>query len=293
MTRLEEFLSRKDFRTILAIEPGGNHGDTLIYEGMYKLFNRSEVNYQIIPRTARGAPKHFTLSNLWPNVRTIAWRSYFNYKKITSNPDAIYIHGGGAFNDIWWSTVHLFEIVENRCDCPIIIGPQTIRFEDIDPVDFFNDISSKVTFFCREKYSYEIINSIADEIELVDCHLSPDTALYLDKNDVNVDLGEDYTLYAMRDDRESAIQHDQVISNIQENALHKDISNECDSVEEFLSTIAKAQQIHTDRLHVAIGCAILKKPCTLYDNAYYKNRGVYEYSLKNFPNVSFEGSVKS
>ena len=45
-------------------------------------------------------------------------------------------------------------------------------------------------------------------------------------------------------------------------------------------------EINTNRLHVCIAGAILGKRVNLYANNYYKNRAVYEYSLKDrYPNV--------
>jgi exopolysaccharide biosynthesis predicted pyruvyltransferase EpsI len=53
---------------------------------------------------------------------------------------------------------------------------------------------------------------------------------------------------------------------------------------EFLNGFAK---IHTNRLHVCIGSALLGKAVAFHGNDYYKCRAVYEYSLTDFPNVVF------
>jgi exopolysaccharide biosynthesis predicted pyruvyltransferase EpsI len=55
----------------------------------------------------------------------------------------------------------------------------------------------------------------------------------------------------------------------------------------FLKSIALTQHLVTDRLHVAIGAALLGKSCSLYDNSYGKNRAIYEFSLRGFPTVLF------
>lgn len=47
----------------------------------------------------------------------------------------------------------------------------------------------------------------------------------------------------------------------------------------FLKTISLAPRIVTDRLHVAIGAALLGVPCRFYDNSYGKNEAVYRRSL--------------
>lgn len=56
----------------------------------------------------------------------------------------------------------------------------------------------------------------------------------------------------------------------------------------FLEMIRTAPPIISDRLHVGIGAALLGKACTLHDNSYGKNLGVWRHSLRHqFPSVSF------
>ena len=54
----------------------------------------------------------------------------------------------------------------------------------------------------------------------------------------------------------------------------------------FLSLLAPAAVIHTDRLHVGIAAALLGKEVYLYDNCYKKISAVYEFSLKNRPGLN-------
>ena len=58
-------------------------------------------------------------------------------------------------------------------------------------------------------------------------------------------------------------------------------------LEDFVSAVANADRIFTDRLHVAILAHTLGKEATLYDNRYHKNRGVYEYSLRKNRKIRF------
>lgn len=55
----------------------------------------------------------------------------------------------------------------------------------------------------------------------------------------------------------------------------------------FLEAVKRFSSVHTDRLHVAIAGALLGKDVRLYGNSYYKNRAVYELSLRRFPKVAF------
>lgn len=59
-------------------------------------------------------------------------------------------------------------------------------------------------------------------------------------------------------------------------------------VQGFLDRIAKYETIHTNRLHVGIGAALLGRRTHLYANGYFKNRAIFESSLKPyFPKVTF------
>jgi exopolysaccharide biosynthesis predicted pyruvyltransferase EpsI len=57
----------------------------------------------------------------------------------------------------------------------------------------------------------------------------------------------------------------------------------------FLTFLNRFQKINTNRLHVAVGAALLGKEVQLYANNYFKVRAVYEYSLRKFTNLSFVG----
>ncbi len=56
----------------------------------------------------------------------------------------------------------------------------------------------------------------------------------------------------------------------------------------FLRAIDAFERVVTDRLQVAIGGALLGKPVQFYPGAYYKNRAVFEHSIKDkFPGVEW------
>ena len=59
-------------------------------------------------------------------------------------------------------------------------------------------------------------------------------------------------------------------------------------VEKFETIVSSFTKINTNRLHVAIMGALYGREVNLYPNSYYKNKEVYEYSIKNkFSNVKF------
>ena len=59
---------------------------------------------------------------------------------------------------------------------------------------------------------------------------------------------------------------------------------------EIFRLISEVDEIHTDRLHMAISGALLGKRVLLYPNSYYKNKAIYEYSLARvYPSVEWMG----
>ncbi len=55
----------------------------------------------------------------------------------------------------------------------------------------------------------------------------------------------------------------------------------------LLSCIDASRRVTTDRLHVAIGAALLRTPVRLLPNSYDKNRSLFDMSLWMFPRVEF------
>lgn len=78
-------------------------------------------------------------------------------------------------------------------------------------------------------------------------------------------------LIAYRDDREAARPHVPIANN--------DISVTCDSLDEFLWTIARHELIRTDRAHVTIAGAMLGKRVEYAASNYHKVPGIVSFSL--------------
>lgn len=71
-------------------------------------------------------------------------------------------------------------------------------------------------------------------------------------------------------------------------SLPLDISDpQLATLDEYLSEIASATLVVTNRLHVALPSAILGKETFLVDSGYHKLVGVYEQSLVDVPNIQF------
>lgn len=274
--------------TILTIQPGGNYGDYLIYRGFNKMAEKAKIKKTPLTDDAEryDAPPSIPSSDIIAYSKWVDAQLNYIRNRFTHDISAVYIHGGGNFNDLWTVGVDCYKTVARYFSCPIIIGPQSCIFQDSDPKKIFKNTNNNTHFFCREKYSYDIINSATKDQSSVSVHLSQDTALYLDSSDIySGEYSEDYSLIAMRTGKESSeplINH-----NIEKPLLVRDISVTANSFDDWIDTVANAKVVFTDRLHVAILATILDKRVYWYETSYHKSRGVYEYSLSENDKLKF------
>ena len=296
---LRKLLNKYRYKKFLVIEQGGNHGDKLIYIGMEKLLNELGIIYSKIHLSERYALIYkillkigIQINELTKNfehiLKKIDHKLYtkLNYKTLKNGNEyeIVLINGGSNINELYYYGLRLLkDVVKKYQDIPIIIAPQTYWFNKINFPKFFKNTKNAVHIFCREKYSYQLLKSM-EFPKNVRLHLSHDTSLYLSRDDFNPRLGS-YNLLCLRTDKESAINYNSNnLKQISGKILIEDISRN-KKFEVFLDKIEMARKIYTDRLHVAILSTILGKDTTLFPNCYYKNKGVYEYSLSKYPNI--------
>lgn len=198
-----------------------------------------------------------------------------NYVEISSpkNNDILFIDGGGNFVD-YYSDIRDFLTQKSDLYKEIVILPHTIFGEK--QIKILNNLSGNITVFCREKISFNFVkqNFINGNV-----YLWHDCAFY---NIFSKTTGGIGTLNAFREDKES------IVDNIP--AANNDLSYNgyaTKPLDEFVKFLSQYEEINTDRLHVAICTTLLGKKVNLFPNSYYKNKAVFEYSLKKFPNVSF------
>ena len=187
----------------------------------------------------------------------------------------------------------------------IVLLPHTIRGNE----DVIESLDERVTLFCRDTRSLEHVQCLNSRVE---CLAGHDMALHCDvhdmlanaelsalgwplleaalsKSDLSFDeLASRPVIRFMRTDREALCRDTKgdldisrafgSVANIRSSA----VTTWC-----FLKAISVAPRIVTDRLHVAIGAALLGRPCELHDNSYNKNRLVYDFSLRGFPSLTF------
>ena len=252
---LEVFQQYRD-RPFVFLESGGNAGDHLIWKGADKLASVAGLN-----------------------VRRLGFDAFM--QATFADDEVIYIHGGGGYNP-WWSgkPMTALEKVMASHKGVVIQGPQSVHPDEgflrervVDRIQ--NPTVEKLYFFCRERYSHRAMqNVLPDWVEL---RLDHDTAFNLDSEDlVERDETAGYTLYVIRRDKEAPGEADLDLT-----APWMDPAIDTPKYKDWLRVHARAARIVTNRLHSSIAGMILGKPTTLIANSYFKNRAVWEFSLKD------------
>jgi len=284
MDAFTEFLRENRDRKTVTITPGGNHGDTLIHMGLVKKLDEYGFEYDCLnlEHMYRGNP---VIGGKYL-INILFWRmgidAGFRLLDIPEDVGLVLFEGGGYMNDVWYGPT-LLRAVLRQTEAPIAVGPQSYVFNRTRIADYFVD-GRDATLFCRERYSYDHLTGqgLPPSVQL---KVSPEMALYLapeDLEEFTEPREERYQLVAMRRDRESAVSEKLLreIKQACDNLVTRDISME-GSLTDFVSWVANAETVYTDRLHVAILSSILGKDVTLFSNIYHKNRGVWEISLRD------------
>lgn len=304
MDPFEELLLKNRGKRFLVVHPPGEKGDYLIFLGLEKKLKELNINHEILyykihsrfteyVHTVNRILSKSGLKKIGKLLMTkLAPVCTLMDKKaniITNNSfDIILLRGGGYLNDLWKDYCILGSILSALCSNPksmLIISPQSFYFKKTDFSEIFKMINQEVHIFCREKYSFDLLSAM-DFSKNVHIQLSPDTALYLTRDDFDIQSSQEpYILISPRTDIESVtnwkIKAPSKIKVVVGDAI-KIRTFSC-----FVNTIANARQVYTDRIHVAVFSTILGNETFLYPNSYYKNKGMYEFSLINFKNVHF------
>jgi exopolysaccharide biosynthesis predicted pyruvyltransferase EpsI len=240
---LKKFLESYENKLVDFFRFPGNYGDSLIWHGTKRLLSSLNISERYVDIFS---PKY---------------------------NDILFVDGGGNLVDCY-SDVKDFLVKKFDLYSEMVILPHTISGED--QIEVLNNISGKLTIFCREKVSAEFLEN---RLTRGNVYLWHDCAFY--NKFPQVPAGKD-VLNIFRTDKESIL-HALPESN-------NDIS--CNGyatkpLKELIDILQKYEQVNTDRLHIAIGAILLGKRVKLYPNSYYKNKAVFDYSLKKFSNVNF------
>jgi exopolysaccharide biosynthesis predicted pyruvyltransferase EpsI len=239
----------------ILVEPGGNSGDYLIYEGAQVLADRVGLHW----------------------IRT----DHDSFMRSKIDPEAVvYLHGSGGFNP-WWSGTPMLELRKAVVEHSgvVIQGPSTyhdnstfLRESVIDPIR--DRSASAVHLMARERVSLSALEAVTPS--WVELSLDHDTAFNVPSDHFGPEPDPDWpTLYALREDKESASELAGRFLRYRGDPprLHSELTS-------WWAVHCRAHTLVTDRLHSSIAGSILGRPTTLIANSYFKNRAVWEFSLE-------------
>lgn len=267
----------------------GNPGDHLICEGTNRLLAKLQIYTTSTPHQANFLLYPGGCPSMWPTVM----------EKIV-------------------------ETMKRFPDKKVVIGPATFEYGFTDWPGIFTRYADRIaSLFCRDKRSFQNLSQ-AKLPEVIVKGLSHDPSLYLKDSQLIQDLRakvcEEYILVALRRDKEMYPGLEEKLTKkflhllslkLSKKILHwarkkakrrklraitnnyakdfpvRDIDIWLLEDEQYLQTICKAKQVHTNRLHVMIVSAMLGKKLFAYKTLYDKLENVYEHSIKGWADVTF------
>jgi exopolysaccharide biosynthesis predicted pyruvyltransferase EpsI len=216
------------------------------------------------------------------------------------------------------------ETLKKYTRAKLVIGPATFEFGYTDWDKSFKEFSPQISgLFARDPQSYINLEraNLPSEIQI---GLSHDPALYLANSswieEQRKNCSQEYILTVFRLDHETVpgieekiikplgtilpekifkkltkwsrkrskqrkIRNAHKLSDNKPPFRNEDIYRM--SFDDYVETIRRAKEVHTDRLHVMLLGAMLGKKIYAYPTSFGKLDNVYEYSLKGWADVNF------
>jgi len=282
-----------------------NIGDVLIWEGELHFLKQYLNKYSLL----------YTCS-----LQTC------NYPKLEKKT-IILLQGGGNFGDLHVSFQEFRRnIIIKYPFNKIIIFPQTVWYNDeqclLKDAETFS-MHNNITICARDKNSYNILKRhfSANKILLV-----PDMAFCIPSKNLSIFCSkqENKTLFLKRSDKElnTTIDYSKLISETEFDThdwpsrekfflnvffmrcfswasrkipvlfpkltdIYASVFFKPNIISTGVKFISKYNTIYTTRLHVAILCCLLEKPCIFFDNSYGKNSSFFETWLDDLNEIRF------
>lgn len=234
------------------------------------------------------------------SASAIDYKEYL-FAKLTPKNKCIIIPGGGFLGTLWPNEEErVRRIINCFKDNKIIIFPQTVSYDltsesgrkYLKQAQKIYSAHSNLTFFVREKQSYEIMQKYFPSVETV---LVPDIVTLLDMDIVGQNRKD--ILFCMRSDLEKNVTDEQLAEIQQILKIHypNEQMNKIDTVVPYmvsegmrkkevknkLEQFKKAKLIITDRLHGMIFATITATPCIAFGNSNGKVKNVYGWLKHN------------
>jgi|7_EtaG_2_1085326.scaffolds.fasta_scaffold02112_2 exopolysaccharide biosynthesis predicted pyruvyltransferase EpsI len=278
-----EFLkSYKDKKIIYIINPG-NIGDGLISYGTFNVFDKVGLDYTISHKPYGHVYENkilfYAAGGNTDDKNRFLKRNYAN-NEIVMLPHTIFFGGGGNLIGLYKNCYKFLK--RNIKKHNIVLLPHTIKDED----GLIKRLDDNVKIICREVKSYQYVRSVIRNKNNV--FISKDMAFYINNIDEYKIRKGTGTGNCFRTDVEKTDivipqnNKDISIGSISYKLSKEEIISRCLKMLEYLS---RYEIINTNRLHVAIAGALLDRKVNLWCNNYWKNKEVYEYTLKKYKNV--------
>lgn len=261
---------------------GGNAGDALIDLGFFDLARQTGLDYEVVGISDVDPERPLVLSG-----------------------------GGGLVEE--WGEAGSRTILQrlHRMPAPLVVLPQTVRGNE----DLMASLGSNVTFFTRERASYEHVLKHATGGARVlldhDMAFNLDARRFLDEGRArrpriaSIKDAVRFGLYAIAKTRSRLFDSITVRRKDVESAggaRSPRVYNDLSFVSAFrgydeatvrntgkllLELIDGYSTVTSDRLHVGVGAFLLGKKVIFVNNSNSKIRGIYEYSMSTSDNVKF------
>jgi exopolysaccharide biosynthesis predicted pyruvyltransferase EpsI len=269
---MREFLFEFRGKPVFYQPTPGNAGDSVIHIGIYQAFRRAGVPMKM------------------------------RYERSNIDDSTLFLGGGGNIVPIYkeFREFLLNNDILKRVE-RLIIFPHTIRANE----DLLELMDPRVTIFCRDPESYAHVSKYASTPHV---YIDHDMAFHVDMETFYVDTLP-YTdvggLYAkamkeaggeirlsnvgtpanfLRTDGETTgrkLPSDNLdISKIFQFGTWPENAHKAAWC--FFEAIRQSSHVTTDRLHVAVACSLLDKPCTFLDNSYGKNSTIFRHSVRKY-----------
>jgi len=274
ISSMEAFFSEFRHRAIYYYPNPGNAGDSLIATATYQAFNRAGIPYYI-------ASKETNIDN-----------------------QILFLGGGGNLIPLYNELRNY--IIENQVLDRVkhlVILPHSIRGNE----DILANMGHKVTIFCREYGSY---SHVIQHVKTPYVYLAHDMATHFDidlfdaETAKYTDVPELFEKKVRQADPSSPLfnlenyvrndfyRTDGEASSRPNSVRSLDIAklfefgvwpeNAAKATKCLLTAVRKSAAVRTDRLHVAMTCALAQRECTLFDNNYGKNSSIFEHTIRKF-----------
>ncbi len=296
---LEGTLAGLDRVSLILVE--GNAGDDLIHIGIAQMLKRLNIMPRIVQYGVRdyGRVLPYILKKVGLSCKKIGSeiigaRTMLRYRKILDamkETDAIVISTGFSLSYLWISGCWLLHFLSKYVSQhPIVTTPMSVSLKECKNVvsSSIERRSSPTYLFVRGKSSLQELKDIRARASFR-VLLDHDASFAISRrwlHDIALKLkrGRRKCVIAVRTDREGGILD--LIDIARNIGVH---TSECLFTDpamlpfpEFVSMIASAEIVVTDRLHTSILRTLLDLPTVLVDHGItHKVREVYEQSLRN------------